>query len=411
MIRWITPTLGTSAWSTDLERGAYSVVDVRGLLDRRGNANPEILELVTEAQELLGAGQKVVICCDHGISRSNAIAAAVLARIEGIAYGSALLRVIESTGERQIKLEVADDIRAAIEARPSPTTTGVDDGRVLVTGAMGFVGRYLLGTIPSAIAIQGEPDILANPIRLQEAVHSREVRCIVHTARPSVADANEGLGASIVVLRNILEVCGSLQVKLIFLSGHQVFAGYGSDILRADESHPPLPSGAVGEGFYLCERLIDLHTRRDGLRSLIVRACTLYGPGDERRHFLNTFVQRAAKGEDVEVHRYRDGAPVVEILHINDFATGLRMAIQAHMTGILHLGSGSPIDTPTLAALVCELSGTGAQVRQRNIARNVANVILDSSLARRALNWHPEISLDAGLGKLVTNDTNSRSGT
>ena len=84
MIRWITPTLGTGAFERVQRDGTFVVVDVRVLLDKRGNPPTLVRAKIDEAADLLRAGHRVVVCCDHGMSRSNAIAAGALALVDGL---------------------------------------------------------------------------------------------------------------------------------------------------------------------------------------------------------------------------------------------------------------------------------------------------------------------------------------
>lgn len=401
MIRWITPTLGTSPWTPEIDRPEHSVVDVRRLLDRQGNSQAEIADLVSQVEAKLGAGRKVVVCCDYGMSRSNAIAAAALARIEGIDYSVALRRIIDATGEQQMRLGLVNDVRATVEPGAASKFRSAPDGRVLVTGAEELVGKALLSALPSGIRLEREKEVLSSPILLYDSVVSSGVRCLVHAAHTVGAKTNREAGRSISVLRNLLEVCSAARVRLVFVSGYQVFSGYRTSLLHATETLPPFPSDVIGEGLYLCERLIELHTKRDRLDSLIVRPCVLFGEEDQRRGFLNTFVQRALRGEDIAVHRYLDGSPLVELLHVRDFAAGVRTAIRRSLAGIVHFGSGSGVDTLTLATRICSLSQTQARVRQVEVSRKLTNVILDSSLARSTLGWEPTVSLDDGLSSLL----------
>jgi len=401
-VRWITPKLGTSPWETSVYEIADAVVDVRGLVDRRGNSISEIARLIAETENHLRAGQIVVVCCDHGVSRSNAIAAAAIARVEKADYSSAVARVIEATREREIKLGLLDDVR---EALGTDDSSGISDDRVgpiLISGADHFVGRALRIALPAAVALNDEFALLRNPARLEQVVRASGARCFVHLARPVIQDTNEGLGQALTLLRNVLEVCHSLRTPLVFLSGHQLFSGYRSDWLLASEALPAFPAGAVGETLYLCERLVALHTGHHGLRSLVVRPSTLYGPGDGRRSFLRTLVERVLRKEELIVHRYRSGPPRVELLHVRDFAAGLAMAIECEATGTLHFGSGSGIDTPSLAVEVCRLAGIEARVRHLDLAGAPSNVVLDSTRARESLGWGPMISLDEGLRELIT---------
>ena len=105
-IRWITDQLGTSPWKEELFDNPFTVVDVRLLRDASGNSPELVLEKITTAVDNLNDGKRVVICCDHGISRSKAIAACVLSKLKSIGLEEALQQVISATGETGIKVDV-----------------------------------------------------------------------------------------------------------------------------------------------------------------------------------------------------------------------------------------------------------------------------------------------------------------
>ncbi len=81
MICWITDRLGTApATSVHLEPG-MRIVDVRELVDKEGNEAANVKPLIDAGVAALNDGDRVVVCCDYGISRSNAVAAGILALV------------------------------------------------------------------------------------------------------------------------------------------------------------------------------------------------------------------------------------------------------------------------------------------------------------------------------------------
>ena len=79
-VRWITPILATATWEEGRSARPDALVDVRSLRDGSGNSPVILRQKIGEIETHLRAGRRTLICCDHGKSRSNAIAAAALAR-------------------------------------------------------------------------------------------------------------------------------------------------------------------------------------------------------------------------------------------------------------------------------------------------------------------------------------------
>ena len=90
----------------DLSSTEIKVLDVRDLVDKSGNTSDAVRRKIDQAVCWLNDGDTVLICCDHGISRSNAIAVGVLSIYQDIDFNNAVKTVVEATGEKAIKLEV-----------------------------------------------------------------------------------------------------------------------------------------------------------------------------------------------------------------------------------------------------------------------------------------------------------------
>ena len=117
MIRWIINQLGTAPFEEIKPADEFLIADVRDLVDKAGNTPETIKEKIEIGTAGLKAGRKVVVCCDHGISRSNAVAAAILNKFEGIAFNEALRRTLLVSGQKSIRLEVVSAVRKAIGAQ------------------------------------------------------------------------------------------------------------------------------------------------------------------------------------------------------------------------------------------------------------------------------------------------------
>ena len=89
MIRWIDSALGTAAFGDPATKD-HEVLDVRGLVDGRANGTAALRERIDSGLALLRKSERMVVCCDYGISRSNTIAAAILAHRDGLSFDEAM---------------------------------------------------------------------------------------------------------------------------------------------------------------------------------------------------------------------------------------------------------------------------------------------------------------------------------
>lgn len=396
MIRWIAERLGTSPWRNCEQSRDIKIVDVRGLRDASGNPPEVIRQLVDTAVAYWRGGQTVVISCDYGVSRSNAIAAGVLAVLNGCSYDAAIAEVITATGEQQIKLDVVLGIRAALgEEDRTASKRGT-----FVIGSETFLGRSLTRALSTDNIEYSDADggsLSANSVLLDALIGSHAPERLLFCWHPPQLDTNRAIGVLISSLRNVLEVCRLRGTGIVFVSGHQIFAARNDDtIYGCAENEEAQPAGAVGDGFYLAEQLVKTYASRHCLETLVIRPTHLYGSNDERPSFLNTFLRKALVGSDIETHQFANGTPVIDVLHVDDFARGVVLAIRSNVRGILHLASGNVLSSSELARMALKANGIGT-IRTINLPGRCSRTVLDASMARRILNWRPEIALEEGL--------------
>lgn len=106
---WITKNLATSSMSEFMLRKRKNVVtvDVRDLIDGEGNDFEVFMDKVKEVGNLINTNQKVYICCESGISRSNAVALAYLVR-SGMEFDDAYNLIRKKVPVAQIDMALLD---------------------------------------------------------------------------------------------------------------------------------------------------------------------------------------------------------------------------------------------------------------------------------------------------------------
>lgn len=401
MIRWITEFLGTAPWEMSPQAGTDGIVDVRLLRDGAGNSPELVRRKVAEAAGHLSAGRRVVLCCDHGISRSNAMAAAVLAGHKGIPYSEALRCVIRATGETGIKIDLAADLREIMQDGQD-TASGK---AMFVLGADGVIGcavRSAFGNPGGPTRAEDVQALINTPVLLEATLSEAAAGMVLLFWHPPRLDTNLAAGQLVTGLRNVLEVCRVRKAGLVFLSGQQVFSGLkGDGPVKCAENDEPSPEGAAGDGLYLAEDLIRQYVARHGLAALIVRPSHIYGVGDERPGFLANFIRKALAGETIETHVFQNSAPRVDLLHASDLAQAVMRAVGLGLTGVLHVASGTPIATDALARMIIQTAGSTSGVSAVEMPGRCSQAQLDASLARETLAWRPAVGLQEGLSELI----------
>ena len=141
--------------------------------------------------------------------------------------------------------------------------------------------------------------------------------CIVHLANPRVYTSNTALGESLSMLKNVIDVCISRDIRMIYPSNSEIYSGCEGTI-HVDESTTPCPRGPYGETKYLSELLIDHNRDTAGLRCAVMRSSPVYGHGSDKPRFLYNFIEKCLRSETVVTHRYRNGKPSLDLMHIDD---------------------------------------------------------------------------------------------
>ena len=405
MIRWIIDgVLGTAAFSSINSQDRACIIDVRDLVDKPGNTQVSVKKKIDRALEAMGHGERVVICCDYGISRSNAVAAGVLAKAKNIPFEQALRKVVQTTGEKHIKVEMTHIVRSAIEDDSTKGPILKRKSKILVTGGNGYLGKSLLNRTSGKFDLETSDtlNLLEDTVGLDEYVRQNNISTLVHFASPRIWNTNKALGETLVILRNVLDVCRENDIKLILPSHKDIFSGYRTEKLIATEDTPPKPKGLYGETKFFSELLVRQYHEEYGLQFLIVRAPSVYGANTQKPHFIQQAIRKAHNNQDITTHTYSNGAPTLELLHVDDYISAMEQIIKKDISGILHLGSEELKTTKEIAEEICTQLKSKAKTLAMEIDDFTPNIKMNYSRALEDLNWRPLVGLQKGLQNLIS---------
>lgn len=394
MIRAITPFLSTAPYAEGSKVDGVSVVDVRALVDKQGNALGALRDCVREGVDLLKQGKRVIVCCDYGMSRSNAIAAGILATTESLSVSAAIRRVIAATGETEIKFEMIHAVAAAmgeIAAREKLVAKNI-----LVTGATGDIGRHVLPVLKKSFPVRG---LSSADLDLRDGTQSFGLLCleerpthILHLASPRVISTNRGVGDEITMLKNVADVAATIGIRIIYLSSAQVFAGseHATPVL-ADETYPLAPAGYMGYAKALAEQLL----KDMKIDACIMRLGQVYGPGLKKPRFLAYFIDRLRQNLPVVTHSFGNRQPCVDLLHADDLAAALVFVIANDIKGLHHIGRGETVHPKDIAGVLKNELHSASPIDSQEMDGRGNMTIL------AAEGFSPDVSLLDGLKDLL----------
>jgi UDP-glucuronate decarboxylase len=401
MIRWIDDTLGTAAFD-DPDTHGYHVFDVRSLVDGPANGCAALREIIDAGVDALQKHNKLVVCCDYGISRSNTIAASILSRRNGVDFDSALAIVQKQTAEVRMEYGLVQTVRSLFHTVPPLPAVR---GRVLITGGTGFLGQWVKKTASNRLDIvivgSQEINLLSDPYSLDRAIREHRPDTIIHLANPRIYQTPEVIAHSLAMLRNVADVCHGHGIFLVYASSWVVLNGLkSSEEIMALDDYPSTPYGnyAISKG--LCEQYVDYLTKAGKIQACILRMTPIYGRGSPQPRFLFRTAEACLEGRVVRTHLYRNARPRLQLLHASDAANALILAVEKRIPGRFNIGSDNPLTTHEIAATVARVLGTQYNHEEISLEAEVANISLDSQKAKALLGWQQKTTLDNGIHDL-----------
>ena len=166
--------------------------------------------------------------------------------------------------------------------------------------------------------------------------------------------------------------------------------------------NPIGPRGVYDEAKRYAEALAFAYHRAHGVEVRVARIFNTFG---ERMRLVDgravpNFITQAIRGEELTVHG--DGEQTRSLQYVSDLIRGFLLLLTGDHTGPINLGNPHEVTMNELAKLIIELVGSDSgithvgrptddpQVRQPDIA-----------LAKSALGWEPEVSLQEGLTRTI----------
>ena len=151
----------------------------------------------------------------------------------------------------------------------------------------------------------------------------------------------------------------------------------------------------------LSEKLIDSYRDQKNLSVLMLRTCPVYGVGKDSPKFIWNFISKCRNNEKITTHKYINGNPHLDLLHIKDLVSAIEIAVRSLDVGTYNIGGGISVSTDDVARMLIQKMTSQSEVAYSTIDDYVANIRMDTSKFSRKYGWHPKISLEEGLDELL----------
>jgi UDP-glucuronate 4-epimerase len=307
-------------------------------------------------------------------------------------------------------------------------------GTILVTGAAGFIGSFvvkqLLAEGKSVLGfdnlndaydvrlkqwrleqIEDHPGFsfnqvdIADETQLGEAWGKQEFQAVINLAaragvRQSVRDPQVYFRANVRGLLNVLNLCRDRGVgKVVQASTSSLYGAHNPRPFKedADISKPLSPYAASkGAAEMICHSYHHLHD----LDFTILRYFTVYGPAGRPDMSIFRFIQWIAEGRPLQL--YGDGEQERDFTFVEDIARGTIAALNCSGFEVINLGGDRPYRMLDLIGLIEEKTGKQAIIKKGPEAPgDVRATWADISKARQLLEWQPETDLQEGVSRTI----------
>jgi GDP-4-dehydro-6-deoxy-D-mannose reductase len=321
--------------------------------------------------------------------------------------------------------------QASSQAPPSRPTAG----RVLVTGARGFVGRHLAAALQAdGAAVDGldlpvaapdtDPDWLVHRRRLGAAgggddaarelaacLAAGRYEVVYHLAGQSSAGASfqDPAGTVVANLLGTLELLEALRLLaadgarpplVIAVGSAEEYGAAATTDRPCREDDPVLPLSPYGTSKAAATQLCGQYHRGFGLPVLATRSFNHTGPGQDSRFVFPSFAAQIAAieaGRQEPVLRTGDLTPVRDFLDVRDVVAAYRLLAEHGRPGrVYNVCSGSALTIGDGLRILLELAATTVRVAtdtDRLRPADIPRLVGDPGALRRETGWRPRHTL------------------
>ena len=302
--------------------------------------------------------------------------------------------------------------------------------RVLITGGAGFIGSALANhLIQEGHHVRVLDDLsVGERAYLHPDVHFtrgdvsdkpklwgllNKVDCVYHlAARVSVSESilypREYNAVNVGGTVALMEAMRDAGVQRVVLGSSAAIYGEQAQS-PVTEDLPPHPTSPYGVSKLSAEHYVSSIGQLWGIETVILRVFNTYGPGQAlpptHPPVIPQFIQQALGGGSVMV--YGNGAQIRDFVYIDDVVEGLAAAGTARQVNrrIFNIGSGEGSSINRLVKAIETVTGRDLHpLYVSTESGGVSKLIADISLARKLLNYQPQVSLMQGLRLLLERD-------
>jgi len=301
--------------------------------------------------------------------------------------------------------------------------------KILVTGGAGFVGSHLCerllnegnevfcldnfftGQKESIIHLINNPyfELIRHDVTAPFFIEADEIYNLACPASPIHYQYNaiKTVKTSVMGAINMLGLAKRVNAKVLQASTSEV---YGDPLVHPQPEtywghvNPIGERSCYDEGKRAAESLFVNYHKQNNVKIKIIRIFNTYGPRmhpDDGR-VVSNFIVQALQNQDITI--YGEGNQTRSFQYIDDLVEGMirMMASSDKVTGPINMGNPNEFTILELAKKIIELTKSKSKIIFKPLPLDDPMMRQpDISLAKKELNWSPNIELEEGLIKTI----------
>lgn len=289
--------------------------------------------------------------------------------------------------------------------------------KILITGASGFIGRYVTqemikrgytvyapSLMPTGIKQEGliecELDFF-NTSELVKYLATHRFENLIHLAWYVGPKCHMSPG-------NMDWLSMSLELlKLFAANGGKRFLGAGSvseydfsyGLLQEDKTPLTNPS-LYGQAKAALYNIGKIFCQQQDISFKWARIFNLYGPYERAARLMPSVICSMLKGEDVKVSPC---TKFLDYLYVEDTARGICQFFESNVTGAVNIASGAPIQLRYMVEEMARLTNFKGNILWGALEENFADPVIAGSNIRltQEVGWKPVYTLQSGLEQTI----------
>lgn len=290
----------------------------------------------------------------------------------------------------------------------------IEGKRILVTGANGFIGRWVRKSLEEknkVIGISmsghvGEGEMLKGDISTIASIPP--VDYCIHLA--AISDVEEceknplrAMEVNVAGTLNILRLCSEVGVKGVIIASSGKVYGECSGQETVSEEKVVNPYNVYGftkaQADYISLGFSSIHN----LPVVSARLVNVYGPGDaSATRIIPSTIQAIKRGEQPII--YGDGSVKRTFIHISDVMNFFQCVLQGFdrgmKGGVFNVSTDQKYTMKQIIGKIIELMGSDIQPKYLKGGKAKSDYILKSDKAQ-SWGWKPLIALEEGLKEMI----------